>query len=501
MSISWQRGVKPEPAILVLPPGVDSLDEAHAAIELWEFYSRKQLDSTQRLTVEVMMAESGGRWAARTTGREMPRQNGKGDELEVVEFWGIVQRAEAILHTAHELTTVSSAHQRMAALIEGHPDMRRRKKKILNGIGQQMIEMTNGGVIAYRTRTNGGGRGLDDISRLVVDEAQHAKPEQLASSTPILLANPNPQTNFAGTGAISGVSDWWWELRKRALGKNPGAFGYVGHTAEKVTVDDDGNVRQEPVDPSDRKNWWASNPALHVGRGELEFFAEQLRTLGPALFGREHCGVWDPPGGVNGGRVISTEAWRAAGDSPDGVYLAPRQVLTWDVSPTSSWAAVGWVGERGDVLHGEIVESKSGVDWVAARVAEYVKNSNGVVVAVGYVGGTPAEALVADVVKACKDVGAELVDGKDGNLIKISQSSFAAGCVEWLNKTTAGTLRHVRQDWLTSAVDGAVWRNVGETRVFDRRNATAEITPLCCVTAGLRVLELAPVKVESWVFR
>ena len=109
MSTSWQLDAEPRPAILVLPPGAASLDEAEAAIELWEHYRRRRLDPTQRLAVQVMMAQnSAGMWAARTTGREMPRQNGKGDEIEVVELWGLVQRAEAILHTVHDAVLLAT---------------------------------------------------------------------------------------------------------------------------------------------------------------------------------------------------------------------------------------------------------------------------------------------------------------------------------------------------------------------------------------------------------
>lgn len=286
--------------MLVLPPDAASLDEAHAAIEQWEHYSGKTLDQEQRLTVEVMMAENAaGRWAARSTGKELSRQAGKGDELEAVESWGLTQRAEATLHTAHELTTVSSAHQRMVGFLMSAPDLRRLVKKVLNGIGQQMIEMRNGGVIAYRTRTNGGGRGLDDISRLVVDEAQHARSEQLASMTPTLLANPNPQINFAGTGAIEGVSAMWWGIRKRALTAirdgGGGQFGYVGVTAEHVYIDEQGRIVQEPVDVSDRREWIRVNPPLRSERADLDYFEEQYRILGAELFAREHLCVWDPP--------------------------------------------------------------------------------------------------------------------------------------------------------------------------------------------------------------
>jgi hypothetical protein len=338
----WERNVEPRPALLVLPPAAASLDEAHGAIELWEYYSHKTLDPPQRLAVEVMMAESSsGRWAARTTGREMPRQNGKGDEVEVVELWGLTQRGEAILHTAHELFTVAGAHQRMVALLSHRDFSGKRKPKILNGLGQQSIAMGDS-IVQYRTRTAGGGRGLDDISRLFVDEAQHARPEQLASATPTLLANPNPQMNFAGTGGIAGVSAWWWDMRRRALGSTPGDFGYVGHTCEHVYLDDEGRIVQEPVDPFDRSKWPGANPALVYGRTDVEFLEEQLQILGPALFAREHLGVWDPPpvdDADNVWQVIAADEWTARLDAT----AQPGAKVAWsiDVSPDGKSAAIG----------------------------------------------------------------------------------------------------------------------------------------------------------------
>src|SRR5690606_6154896 len=128
------------------------------------------------------------------------------------------------------------------------------------------------------------------------------------SATPTLLANPNPQMNFAGTGGISGVSEWWWSLRVRALSADPGDFGYVGHTAERLTVDPDGTVLQEPVDPEDRVLWFQANPALVYGRTDLAFLEEQFKLLGPGLFAREHLGVWAPaPVAARGGFPL--EAW------------------------------------------------------------------------------------------------------------------------------------------------------------------------------------------------
>jgi hypothetical protein len=132
---------------VALPAGAASLDEADAAIELWEFYEKRKLDDGQRLDVYVMMAtRSDGLWAAGVTGHEKPRQSGKGDAIEVVEFWGLTQRSERILHTIHDAVLLATETQsRMLSLFE-HPDLRRLKSRAWKGTGQQMIEMRGGGI-------------------------------------------------------------------------------------------------------------------------------------------------------------------------------------------------------------------------------------------------------------------------------------------------------------------------------------------------------------------
>ena len=66
----------------------------------------------------------------------------QGDEIEVVEVWGLVQRGEAILHTVHDAVLLASqTQQRMLNVLEGHADLRRLVKRKWQGTGQQMIEM------------------------------------------------------------------------------------------------------------------------------------------------------------------------------------------------------------------------------------------------------------------------------------------------------------------------------------------------------------------------
>ena len=461
--MNWHSGGEAPPQLLVLPPAAASLDEAHGAIEQWEFYSRKVLDPPQRLTVEVLMAESAaGRWAARTTGREMSRQNGKGDEIEVVEFWGLSQRGEAILHTAHELNTVSSAHQRMVALLSHRDFKGRRQPKILNGLGQQSITLGDA-VIQYRTRTAGGGRGLDDISRLVVDEAQHARAEQLASATPTLLANPNPQINFSGTGGIVGVSDWWWSLRIRALGGDAGDFGYVGHTAENVSLDAKGVVVRKPVDATDRSLWRAPNPALVYGRTEMPFLEEQLRILGPKLFAREHLGVWDdPPVGVEASG-FDMAAWvkLADPDAPRGKNVAFGVDVGEDRIAN---VAVAWRRADGH-LQVMLAATRLSPLETPGRLVDLVDRWGGSVAL-----GGPSAALEADVPEATV----------------VSASEFADACGQFDDLVRAGEVHHGNQEALNDAVRAARWRSVGVMgqKALQLRDAPA-VGPLAAVVRAL----------------
>lgn len=472
--ISWQPVAAP---LLVTPPDAASLDEAHDAIALWEHYSRKRLDPSQRLVVEVLMAQrADGRWAASTTGREMVRQNGKGDEIEVVELWGLVKRAEAILHTVHDAVLLASqTQQRMLNVLEGHADLRRLVKRKWQGTGQQMIEMRNGGQIWYRTRTNGGGRGVDDVDRLVIDEAQHANAEHLAALSPTLLANANPQLNAMGSAGMAGVSAWWWSVRKRALLPGPGRFGYVGHTAEKLTVVD-GRIRSEPVDLEDRTVWAGTNPAVAAGRGGgMEFLEEQRRNLGLQKFAREHLCVWEPePGEI--GSAFDYEQWNGLRDA--SAKLGSRVAYGLATAPDRSWSAIAaaWVRPEDGLMQVMLTveddktatgrpDYRPTTSWVAARMAAIRAGKPGRVLA-----DTASRGLVADA-----EEPSEAEQAKAHNALA--------------DRVVAGTVRHGQQGAMNTAVRSSQWKDSGNTRVLERKGAM-DISPIAAAALALAGLEL-----------
>lgn len=494
MSINWRLDAEPQPQILRLPQGADSLDEAQAAIELWEHYTAKTLDPTQALVVQMMMAQgSDGRWCAATTGREMPRQNGKGDEIEVVEMWGLLQRGERILHSTHDAVLLPSlTQQRLLATLD-HRDLRPKVKRVWRGTGQQMIEMRNSGAIWYRARSTGGGRGADSIDRLVVDEAQQATEVQISAVSPTLLANENPQMNVVGTSALEGMSEWWWRIRRRALLDDPGAFGYVGHTAEVgLHLDDAGRIVQPSVDLSDRGMWAATNPAISHGRGRgMDYLEEQWHNLGPDAFAREHLGVWAPPPVVaDDSSKIPHVAWMSCRwDGTEADPISPA--VAFDVSRNGEWASI--VVAAGD-LHSpyvELVDHRRGVGWLPERLIELVERWSPHRVGFNAAGAAGAQAAAVLTAFVGAGIAPEIV-------APMGAAEFKAACGAFFVDVIEGRLRHIGQAEMDAAAAAAVERPLGDGWAWDVRRDGPPISPMVAATVARALLRVdsppAPVK-------
>lgn len=454
---------------MVLPGGANAnLDEAHAAIELWEFYKHRALDPGQRLDVEVMLAtRPDGLWAADVTGHEKPRQNGKGDSVEVVELWDLTQRAARILHTIHDAVLLATETQsRMITLLEGHPDLRRLISRAWRGTGQQMIELRNGGIIWYRTRTGGGARGIDEVDRVVVDEAQHAELEHLSAITPTQAVSENPQLNALGTGGLEGKSGWWWSLRKQVKLNTPARFGYVGFTAQLWDIDESGRVTLGDIDPTDRNVWWETNEALHSGRISEEYLDRQFRLLGPVAFAQEHLCVWAPPPDDFGQSVISFTDWLACRDPNSGPV--GRVDFALDVNPERSWASFVVAGESGlGGTHVEIVDRRPGTGWLVERAVKLQADWGG---RLGVASGSPAASLLTELEAAGVDV------------VEISPAEHAQACGAFFDATVEHTVHHLGQSELDLAVRAAERKFYGDAWLWARRATTTDISPLVAAT-------------------
>ena len=485
----WQRSANLKPLLLLCPLAAASLDEAHAAIEVWEFYSGKTLDADQKLAVELMMCETADRlWAAPTTGRAKARQCGKGDEIEVPEFWDLTRRGGFILHTAHEDPTAKSAHERMDALLDSHRDLRNLVKRVRVSNGTRSIE-TKLGEAHYRTRTNDTGRGLDDISRLVVDEAQHAREEQLASASNTVLANPNPQINFLGSAGIKGKSAIWWNLRLQGWrGENDG-FAYLEHSAEKIEVDEDGEpVFIAPEDVTNPKVWLTAVTALKSGRITVAKLQQQLRINGPDVFARENLCIWDPPTGLLSGKAkIDPHEWRKCADL--GSKIMGRIVVAVDTTYDLDRSALGVVGRNAAGRRiAEIVQHDDGSHWLEVALLDVFERNQ--VTAVTWDASGPAKALRPMLERIVAEHNKHLPDDRKIKLEPLTMGRYQASCAAFVADVTAATIGHRSDTRLTNLAVSVPARKVGEGWVWDRRGG--DIGPLVVATCAASVAEGLP---------
>lgn len=474
------------PQILHEPADVQSLQEAEEAIELAEAYG-PPLDESQKITLRTWMGtRADGTWAAFQAGHAMSRQNGKGDELQARELFGLTQRGESIIHTAHEVATSKNAFLRLEAAFLNHDDLRKLVKgRPRHQNGDEGIVLRNGGEIKYRARTGGGGRGFDDIGLVVYDEAQHLKPEHLAASSPTLAVNRYAQMILTGSAGLS-FSESWWNVRLNAIRGVGGRLAYVEHTAETVGLDDNGRYVSTRPDVESRHAWAAANPAYGTRIAE-EFFAAQLVALGPELFAREHLGVWDVPPWMTAqaGAKIPEGPWRDSLTLSPPAITAGDLMMAFDVEIDGSYSAISIAS--GTLADGyvENVEHRPGVGWLPLRLVELVKRWSPKMVLMD--GGSGAAAAALGEVRE----EFERHHLKTDILAPLTSSQYRAACASFVQAVVDGKVRHpeVDNDRLHQAGLTARDRAVGDSWVFDRRNSPEPIVAL--TTAAMARSRLA----------
>ena len=482
------------PQIQHLPADVHSLAVAEECIELAEAYG-PSLDESQRITLRAWMGtRADGTWSARDCVHAMSRQNGKGDELQARELYGLTVIGEPMIHTAHELETSKNAHLRLVSTFENYDDLRRLVSRVTYGNGDQGIELRSGAFIKYRARTGGGGRGLDDIGVVVYDEAQHLKPEHVAASSPTIAVHPNPQLFFTGSAGLS-FSEMWWKFRLNALAGKGARLAYLEHTAERCGLDSNGRFFTTGADVNSIQSRADANPAYNT-RITDEFLESQLQTMGPELFAREHLGVWDIPSWMQAqaGAKIPEAAWMDTATAAFPTVTAGDLVMAYDVELDGSFSAIGIAtGTLADAFV-QNIEHRPGVGWLPGRLVELVKRWNPSVVLMDGGSGAAAAAL-GEIREAFEQarISPEL-------LVPLTSAQYRAACGAFVQAVIDGKVHRpeVENDRLHKAGLTARERTIGDSWLFDRRNSPEPVVSLTsAVMARSRLAE--PVEVGGFV--
>lgn len=472
------------PTIVHRPPDVANLDAAEEACDLADAIGMT-LDEAQRNVLRLALGErSDGRWAAVEVADIEPRQNGKGETIQARELAGLFVFGERlIIHTAHEFATANEAFLRAANIVDSNPELRRHVQRIRYGNGEQGIELKDGRRIKYKTRTGGAGRGFAGADLVVYDEAYALQAEHVAASMPTLSTSPNPQLWFASSAGMP-TSTQLWSLRKRALSGDGGRLAYSEFTAELIEVDELGRPRSLPIDIGDRRLWAQANPALGT-RISWDYIEAEFVAMPAEQFARERLGVWDPLEGEHRAPKLPVSPWHRCGvlmDEPP----PPPYTLAFDVDIDGRNASIcvgaGSVSEP----YVEHIEFRPGVGWLAERLVELVSTHNPI--AVGCNGRGPAGAQIGAILAAFRDAGLS-----GDLLVQMDATRYQQACGAFLAAVAEGRLiRHDGSDPLRVAGEDATDRPLGEGWVWDRRSATAPISPLVAATIAAALLPTKP---------
>lgn len=245
------------------------------AIELYEKSKRKAMDWQKMLVYDILSIAEDGLWVHNRFGYEIPRQNGKGEVVAIVEMWKL-QNGEKIMHTAHRVNTSHTAWERLCALLD---DAGVQYKSIKQKGAEEIRLEETGGYIAFRTRSNTGGLG-ESFDTLIVDEAQEYTTDQSSALKYTIYSSENPQTIFCGTPptAVS-AGTVFTDMRKRVLSGKSKNTGWAEWSVEFMT------------DVEDVDAWYETNPALGIRTSERTIEAE-LEDNDDIDFNIQRLGLW-----------------------------------------------------------------------------------------------------------------------------------------------------------------------------------------------------------------
>lgn len=436
-----------------------------------------------------MGTRTDGKWAAARCAHACSRQNGKGDEVEDREAYGLVVLGERIIHTSHEIPTSTDAFERLLARFENYDDLRKLVRKVSRVNGMFGLTLKSGASITYRARTGGGGRGLTGMALVVYDEAQHLQRKHVAASSATKAVHPNPQTIYTGSGGFE-FSEIWWGLRLEALAGKTERLGYVEHTAEVCWLDERGEFKSTRPDPTDRSAWAAANPAYGV-RISDEFLEDQLLTLGPELFAQEHLGVWDPLPAMlaQAGAKIPTSAWHeTVTDAPPPV-VPGAVTMAYDVEANGTYAAISIAAGSLSAAYVENIEHRPGVGWLPARLAELYRTWRPTHLVLDG-GSGPAVAQLGEIREEFERVGL-----RPDDIVTLSSKEYRAACGSFLQAVIDGKVSRlaVENDRLNAAALVAKERVIGDSSwVFDRKNSPEPIVALTTAAMARSRLSDAP---------
>lgn len=389
--------------------------------------------------LDAMLAKDGrDKYALRSLGIGVPRQNGKSWVVRARCFYGALN-GEKILYTCQHGDTSDEMFQALSAPFEDddEPELSELLKAVRKTNGQQAIKLKNGGLIRFTTRTDSLARGKTyDV--LIYDEAQELTSGQQAASLPAISAGRkhNPQTIYLGTPPDPSKDGGVFQGLRDKAHSGEGKMGWIEWGADEI-----GDVHDE-------SRWYEYNPSMGL-LIDLAAIRGESEQMAPDVFARERLGWWAPP-------------------ECAGIYALDR----------AKWAAceTGRPMNGGKLAFGVKFSSdgqRVGVSWARAErgAGSYVELYD----VAGAAGGT---AQIADMLlRHADEIAAVCIDGKSGaaaldrrlrdggfprKAIAMGSPAIVQAAASMLaDEVGSGTVSHIESPALDMSATRSLKRDIG----------------------------------------
>lgn len=411
-----------------------------------------ELMDWQKVLLEAWLGyDANGKWAARSCGNQVPRQNGKTLAIQARALVEMLFYGGTVLYTSQLQKTSTETFDEMKDLFS-----KKALKKYLapNGIrsalGREEIRLKSGARIKFLARTRNGGDGQHG-SLLIFDEAQCLDSQAQESFLPAISATRTQrgvQTIYNGTPPKDGDYGLIFEgIRNSAVN------GKTKHTAWTEWSAGYGGVCP---DVHDRDIWYRVNPSLGVLIAEetVEGEAETIGATNPDKFAHQRLGWWT---GERAAQVLISETdWRA---------LVAESSDTWDklaygvrLSSDGAIVALSVAIKTGDTAHVEFIRQEplsNGIGWLVNWIMKPERQEQVAVVAID--GKSGADDLARRLIEA----------GMSRNAVVVANTEFAINAAAMMvNNVADGIVTHYSDETLNNSATKSVRRRIGSSGGF-----------------------------------
>jgi hypothetical protein len=391
--------------------------------------------------------DENGNYHYRTVGATVGRQNGKTTLLVFRIALELLKPNTLTIFTSQDRNAARLKFDEHVELLMSTP-FSKRIKRYVRANGQEALYMNNNSSYRVITPSNTGARGLT-VDLAVIDEAL-AHDMRLVSAIQPTMATKESAQLWITSNAGGPYSTLLQHYRKLGHEDSPSLSWH-----EWTPYSDEFDIYDENV-------WHEAIPTLEEKNGvTLTAVREAVQTTDSMIFSQEWLNVW--PSLVSQ-IVIDPDKWQQL--IKHDVQIGSYMVFGIDVSPDRDRASIGAAGLNGAYTCLEIIESENRIGWLKDRILQLHEKWKMPFVIDS---GAAASSLIGE------------LEAEGVHIIPINMRQYGQACGSFYDAVEEGTIAHLGDIRLQTAIEGATKRKLGEQWAWSRKS-NVDITPLVACT-------------------